>query len=476
VSRAAVGVVIALLAALVIVAPEARADATGTVSGQVFDANGTPLAGICVGAESASSPSSGYGGAKTDSNGEYAFPLPPGTYLVSFQGCGENYVAQFYPAQTSYRTAGPVTVAAGQTTGAVDARMLAGGVITGKVVDAATGAPPQGALDVEIQTPGASDTGPRLGAQFSFSPVAPDGTYTVSGLPPGTYRVYFNATGTSYGAIGPYVSEWYPNAPDPGHATVVSVESGQTASLGIELAEAPGTVTGRVTDSSGSPLAGYDISAGVTEPDGSIAGGGFLAVTTTAADGTFTLLGIAPGTWTISALPTVGTNAYPERAQAIVQAAATTPNVNFTFCIGRECPPTHLLELSTSIRHHKLLFAGRISDPSYAVIAVGLDGHVGRRKVNIHNPNYYVQGGSFSSSMPLPRRDRALRSGVLTIDFGPSEAARGGRFRVRVPSVYPGPASKPARPHRPAHKRKRRKRGHSRKVATVIQHERRLRT
>ncbi|MDQ6777872.1 MAG: carboxypeptidase-like regulatory domain-containing protein [Actinomycetota bacterium] len=449
-----VNATVVVLAALAVAAGTARADTTGTVAGQVVDTNGVPLAGICVGADSAASPSSGYGGAKTDSNGDYAFPIPPAAYLISFQGCGQNYVSQFYPAQPSYKTAGQVTVVAGQTTGGIDARMVAGGVITGKVVDGITGAaPPQGAVDVEIQTPVASATGPQLGTQFASNPVAPDGTYIVSGLPPGTYLVYFNVTGTSNGVIGPYVSEWYPNAPDPGHAAMVSVQSGQTASLGVELAEVPGTVTGRVTDSAGAPIAGYDISAGITEPDGSMFHGPFPIFTTTASDGTFTLMRLAPGTWTISALPTGGTNAYPETAHAIVQAAATTPNINFTFCLGSQCPPTHLLALSTSIRSHQLLFAGQISDPSYAVIAVGLRGHIGRRKVNIRNPNYFVQGGSFSYSMPLPRRDRALRAGVLVIDFGPSEAARGGRFVVKVPSVYPGPPSTPTRPHK--HKRRR---------------------
>jgi hypothetical protein len=341
-------------------------------------------------------------------------------------------------------------------------------------LDARTGAAPeQGAVNVEIQAPGAAGAGPSLDAQFSYNPVAPDGTYVVSALPAGTYLVYFNAIEASYRALGPYVSEWYPNEPDPGHATMVSVQSGQTASLGVELAEAPGTVTGRVTDSAGAPLAGYDVSAGITEPDGSIFRGTFPNFTTTAADGSFTLMGLPPATWTVSASPKGATNAYPESAQAIVQAGATTPNVNFTFCIGSECPPTHLLALRTSIRRHRLLFAGQISDPSYAVIAVGLHGRIGRRKVDIRDRNYHVQGGSFSYSMPLPRRDRALRSGVLTISFGPSQAARGGRFVVDVPSVYPGPASKAAHPHKRKRKSKRR---HSRRVGTVIRHERELRT
>jgi sarcosine oxidase gamma subunit len=459
----AVGGVFLLLSMLAVAAPMARGDATGSVTGRVVDANGTPLAGICVEAVSASDSGSGSGGAQSDANGNYAFSLPQGTYLISFQGCGQNYVTQFYPAQPSSQTAGQVTVTAAQTTGGIDARMLAGGVITGKVVDASTGAaPPQGAIDVEIETAGPSDAEPELDDQLAVNITGPDGTYSVNGLAPGTYLVYFDATGTSYNAIGPYVGEWYPNEPDPGHATKVSVQSGQTASLGVELAEAPGTVTGRVTDAAGAPLAGYELGAGITEPDGSTSDGPSASYTTTASDGTFTVVGLAPGTWTIRALPTGETNAFPEAAQATVQAGAITPNVNFAFCVGSQCPPTHLLALSTSIHGHDLLLAGQISDPSYAVIVVGLHGHIGRRKVNFYNPNYFVQGGSFSYSIPLPRRDWKLRSGVLIVRFGPSEVASGGRFVFRVPSVYPRPPSKPARPRKPKPKPKPRRKRHTR--------------
>jgi 5-hydroxyisourate hydrolase-like protein (transthyretin family) len=456
--RGIVGVVVALTV-LAVVATTARADTTGTVTGHVVDAMGTPLAGICVAADTVPYPGSGFTGPQTDSNGSYSVSLQPGTYLISFQGCGQNYVTQFYPAQPSYQTAGQVTIVAGQTTGGIDARMALGGTITGKVLDQATGAPPpQFDIQVEAQTPGSS---PFLYTPetVAYAPVATDGTYTLTGLAPGAYWVYFSA-GNVNGLPAPYASAWYPDEPDPGHASAVSLQSGQTATLGIELAEAPGTVTGRVTDPNGAPVVGYTIVASIAQPDG-IVGGHSGGAASTGPDGTFTLTGLAPGNWSITASHngSSGPGSYTKSEPATVYAGATTPNIDFTFCIGAECPPTRVLTLKTRIQNHELMFAGADSDPSSAVLIVDLRGHIGRRRVNISNPNYYVTGGSFNFSMPLPRRDRALRTGVLTLDFAASDAASGGRFVLRVPGVFPEPASKPSRPHKPAHKRKRRRRG-----------------
>jgi hypothetical protein len=461
-----ISAVVFVLMALAVGGTTARADATGTVSGQVVDAGGTPLAGICVTAYSFASPGGSVSSAQTDSSGNYALAVPAGTYVIEFQPCArQNYATLYYPQQSSSQTAAHVTVAAAQTIGGINELMLAGGTITGKVLDQATGAaPPQFDIQVEAQTPGPSPLtySPET---VAFGTVATDGTYTLAGLAPGTYWVFFSA-GNVNGVPAPYASAWYPDEPDPGHASAVSVQSGQTATLGVELAEAPGTVTGRVTDPSGAPVAGFTVYASIAEPNG-IVGGHSGGATSTGPDGTFTLTGLAPGNWTINASRNGSSVSYTKSEPATVYAGQSTANIDFTFCIGAECPPTRVLSLRTRIQNHELLFAGADSDPASAVLIVDLRGHIGRRRVDIRNPNYYVTGGSFNFSMPLPRRDRALRAGVLTLDFAASDAASGGRFVARVPSVYPGPTSKR---HKPAHKHKRRrKHRHSRRVGPMFQ-------
>lgn len=454
-----VSAVVVVLTALAVVAGAARADTTGTVTGHVTDANGTPLVGICIEANTVPYPGAGYGGPVTDANGDYAFSLPPGTYAISFQGCGQNYVNQFYPGQADVQSAGHVPVTAGQTTGGIDAHMAVGGTITGTVVDQGTGTPPP---QSEI-APVAELVGPGSPAYNPFvygGVIRADGTFTITGLAPGGYRVHFDVTGN--GAPSPYADAWYPDAPDPGHATVVSVQTRQTISLGVELAEAPGTVTGRVMNLAGAPLAGYVVGASITEPDGS----SFptFDFTTTGPDGTFTLTDLAPGMWSISANHN-GNGEYVKSQPATVQTGGTTSNVDFMFCAGTECPPTRLLALSTRIHDHAIAIAGQISDPANALMTVVLRGRIKRRTVRIPIIGFVARAGTFEGVLSLPGRDRGLRTGVLTLDFAPSEAARGGRFVVKVPSVYPGPVPRQARPHRHRRKSKRR---HSHSIGGML--------
>ncbi|HWF35331.1 MAG TPA: carboxypeptidase regulatory-like domain-containing protein [Solirubrobacteraceae bacterium] len=451
-----------VLTALAAGAGPAWADATtGTVTGQVVDANGAPIAGVCVDADTVPYPGgAGYGGPPTDAEGDYAFSLPPGKYVISFQGCGKDYVTQFYPGQPSPRTAAQVTVLAGQTTAAINAQMVVGGTIVGKMLDAATAvAPPQ----LEIQ-PEAEPLGPPSfpgnPEPVAYGIVSAGGGYTLTGLAPGSYVVHFSA-GSVNGVPSPYADDWYPDAPDPGHATVVNVQSGQTVSLGVELAEAPGTVTGRVADTVDRPLAGYLVRASITEPGGSLFPD--FDFTTSGPDGTFTLTGLAPGAWTI-AVERNGDRSFIQSQSATVASGETTPNVDFGFCVGIECPPTRLFALRARIEDHQLLFACQISDPSGALLTIVLRGRVGGRAVKLRGIPIVAQSGAFDSFLALPRRDRSLRSGTLTLAFAPSQAARGGRFVVRVPSVYPGPLPGPAH-HR--HRHKRRTRHRSRRVAPM---------
>ena len=82
-----------------------------------------------------------------------------------------------------------------------------------------------------------------------------DGSYTITGLPPGNYRIWADCSGTSY------LSESYNNAYNSNTATVVVVNQAQTTS-GIDFSlEAGGaTITGTITDAgSGLPIEGLKV-------------------------------------------------------------------------------------------------------------------------------------------------------------------------------------------------------------------------
>jgi protocatechuate 3,4-dioxygenase beta subunit len=122
------------------------------------------------------------------------------------------------------------------------------------------------------------------------------GEYTL-GLIFGSYRVQFvNMPGA------PYKSEWYDqiaNGLGYSGATVVSLAAGATATKTISPTLAEGKyIRGRITDASGAPVPGAGVTAVFLNPETSMPMGGTGINTTT--DGTYTIWGLEPGTYTLS--------------------------------------------------------------------------------------------------------------------------------------------------------------------------------
>ncbi len=178
--------------------------------------------------------------ARTDSSGHYSFTgLAAGSYRVgysSFHPTG--YLASFYAGASSLDSATPVAVTAGQTTANIDAELVVGGRISGTLVSSDGGnelqnfaiAVYEAAAPYRYVTTGI--VGPSLGS------------YTVVGLPTGSYRLWFvPATGDP----SRYLSEYYNNAATLEAATPVSVTVGQTTS-GIKRRCSPGWDNHRAGD------------------------------------------------------------------------------------------------------------------------------------------------------------------------------------------------------------------------------------
>jgi hypothetical protein len=88
---------------------------------------------------------------------------------------------------------------------------------------------------------------------------APDGTYSIDSLTPGTYFVYF-----FYGCDGPYTQNYAPQIYDGAeileYATPVVVVRGPTYNVDAQLT-AGAEITGHVADSNGRPLANVEVDA-----------------------------------------------------------------------------------------------------------------------------------------------------------------------------------------------------------------------
>ena len=316
----------------------AGAAANGAIAGHLTGPDGTPLAGTYVFAEAVVN--NNHYTVTTDSNGNYSVPLPAGSYLLNFKPpCPTPYnlAPAWYPGVFSDLSAQKVGVTAGQTTSVRTVAFVPSATITGMLLDAQTGGPVSSA---EMSVAALSGMNGGVGEGFLSGD-----TYTINCLPPGSYTVEFIPNAGTVNGIQQspfYADEWYPNQPHQSQAQVISLAPGQSVKLGVELAQAGGTVSGVVTSQHGRPLVGYWLGAGYTGPDGQFSVSFDDWPVTVSAAGTYSMPDMAPGTWTIALFPHGGGVPPLQTRTVTVSAGQDTPNVNFTQCVGAKCPTTLL--------------------------------------------------------------------------------------------------------------------------------------
>jgi YD repeat-containing protein len=253
----------------------------GSLSGLLTDEGGNPLEGIRV--ETSRSDWMWWGEAYTGADGRYVVGgVPAGSYRVCFSDPSGQYGRECFDDAQSMAGASPVGVTAGAATQDIDARLALAGSIAGVV--RGPGASPLSGIWVQAYLGNGSWWEP-----VAYASTAEDGTYALSGLGAGSYRVCF------YDWDGQYVSECYDDVPEVEAATDVAVTSGVTT-LGInaQLSEA-GRITGRVTDGAGNALAQISVEAYSWAAYGWSWGGSG----TSAPDGTYTIGSLAAGNYRV---------------------------------------------------------------------------------------------------------------------------------------------------------------------------------
>ncbi len=114
------------------------------------------------------------------------------------------------------------------------------------------------------------------------------GDYAFAGLPAATYRVCFGGDPSDH-----YLSECFDNAPDLAHAADLAVTAHATRS-GVNAVLAERHLTGRVTDTAGTPLNGVTVTLGLWQDDPEIVGYWAESQTvSTGADGTYDVGGLS---------------------------------------------------------------------------------------------------------------------------------------------------------------------------------------
>lgn len=213
----------------------------------------------------------------TNAEGEYAFyDLPNGQVYIKF---GEVttpdgfYQSQFWNNVKYISSAKPVTIASGVQQTGINAvyRLPAtlGGKLTNKDGTGISG------VTVELCRGFDNDC-----TQYESVDTASDGTWEISGLLPGNFRVLFNTDDGTRTAV--YESEYFNQEAAFQSATGVVVGAGEVRkNINAKLrdAEPPYQVGGRVTDYEGNPLAGIETC---------VADSQCLEAVTTDANGVFT--------------------------------------------------------------------------------------------------------------------------------------------------------------------------------------------
>jgi hypothetical protein len=153
------------------------------------------------------------------------------------------------------------------------------GAIAG-VVTNPTGQPVAG-MRVDVYMPGQSQP-----VRESLSAV--DGSFNETNLATGVYHVYYFPSS----AQGGWLSGWYKSTDSEARATAVHVSAPKTTRVTIALSKAA-TITGKVTDPAGHPVAGIGVWAYE-------AGTANIAwETQSAADGSFSDVNLASGTYDV---------------------------------------------------------------------------------------------------------------------------------------------------------------------------------
>jgi len=281
--------------------------ATGAISGTVTGPGG-PAVGARVSAYDSATGASG-GPVTADAAGSYVISgLPAGQYVVSFDGATTGFVSEYYNNRLQPQDADRVTVTAGATTSGINAVLAGGGGIAGTV------------------------TGPGGPAQFVWVGVtgttsgyydgvytAADGTYHLIGLPADTYRVQFN------GVFADLASEYYDDSFRWDGADLVSVTVGLTT-VGINASLLQGGSVSGVVRGPAGPVEGVHVSVY------DLVGGGY-GNTLTAADGSYTVVGLAPGTYVVAFHGPSGAGLRAEYYDNQVAESLATP---LPFSIGQD--------------------------------------------------------------------------------------------------------------------------------------------
>ena len=306
----------------------ASKDAPASVAGRITrEEDNKSAPGVAV-ALTASDPSTSFkvvARATTDAEGRYRLAnVPPGRYQLA--PMAPAYVVKD-TSWSGWPPGRPVTVAPGENMEDVDFRLARGGVITGRVTDAA--GRPVVAEHVQI-TP--VDKQQEAGTWFGSTRNVTDdrGVYRLYGLAAGRYYVSIGRDKESsmVHVGGPnryYRRTYHPAATDVAQAQVVEVRPGEEAK-DVDIVAAPAATTfkaaGRIVSAeTGQPVPDVMFACGALRKGEKSVGGYGMTGVRTNARGEFTVEGLAPGRYAVFAVAYEPADWYSDAAAFEIEEA-----------------------------------------------------------------------------------------------------------------------------------------------------------
>lgn len=263
-----------------------------SISGRISDAGGNPIADANVYAmqNTTGGGTSNYHSAQTDANGVYVLRgLSAGDYKVQFHGAfGSNYLQQWWDGKDTQNSAMLITVGATSALTGKNVTLKVGSSISG-IVRGLNGVALAN-VDVGVQQ-ATGGGGYAYGSGYATTDAS--GSYTVRGLPVGSYKLQFVPESGSE-----YTSQWWLGKATVDSATPLTVGTAQELTGKNVSLKVGGTVSGTVTGV-GSTLAGGAVSGVSVAAYSSDPYIDQRASTTTNSDGTYALRGLSAGTYTL---------------------------------------------------------------------------------------------------------------------------------------------------------------------------------
>ncbi len=251
----------------------------GSISGHIrlVNKSGKPIGGMCVWAYSAGNLFANLPLTSSRPDGSYLLQgIPAGRYGVGVNpGCNNNgnYTTAYYPAR--------IKVTDGKTVAGINIYLQLGGIVSGKVTDAANGKPLGGIC-----------VGDGNG---DFAASRANGQFRMDQLAAGQVTIGFAG---GCGSTGSFAPQWYPHVSSQGAAVSLRITPGHDTS-GINAAMLPGsTISGEVTTPAGKKLTGVCVT--VVSPeyfDLPVADLGAEAVT---AMGTYSISNLGAGQYAVA--------------------------------------------------------------------------------------------------------------------------------------------------------------------------------